>query len=264
VSGWRARFERSAAHALATKIGALDFGAWILIFGSTLMLSVLPIVILLSAFANVRVDDDIVRHLGLSRRGASIVASLFKSSGVRVSPAVLLSLILSFAGSVGVASSVQALYERAFDRPHLGGVRNVLRCITWILCAGALLIVEGAVGRTMRDAPGGALVLAAVDFVGLALFFGWSMHFLLAGREPWQRLWRPAVVTGAFWIGLGVFGGFYFSTTIESDSRLYGPIGVVFSLLTWFIAVGAVIALGAAVGVVWRDGGRGREPADAP
>jgi len=251
MGSWRSRYEASGARAVALKIESLDFGNWILVFGATLMLSVLPIVILLSAFASVHVEDDIARHLGLSRQGTSIVEGLFKSNGVRFNVAVLLSLVLSFAGSVGVASSVQSLYERAFDRPHQAGIHSVLRCIAWALCTGALLIIDGAISRSLRDAPSGALVLGVVDFVGLVLFFGWTMHFLLAGCESWSSLWRPAVATSALWMGLGVFASFYFSSTIVSDSRLYGTIGVVFSLLTWFIAVGAVIALGAALGVPW-------------
>jgi membrane protein len=53
--------------------------------------------------------------------------------------------------------------------------------------------------------------------------------------------------------GLGVFSQFYFSSTIISDSRTYGAIDAVFSILTWFIAIGAVIILGAVAGVVWED-----------
>jgi membrane protein len=52
-------------------------------------------------------------------------------------------------------------------------------------------------------------------------------------------------------MGLGVFASFYLSSTLVSDSRLYGEIGVVFTLVTWFMAMGAVITLGAVVGVVW-------------
>jgi membrane protein len=54
------------------------------------------------------------------------------------------------------------------------------------------------------------------------------------------------------WIGLGVFAGFYFSSTIVSDSKTYGTIGVTFTLVTWFIAMGAVLTLGAVVGAVWQ------------
>ena len=52
-------------------------------------------------------------------------------------------------------------------------------------------------------------------------------------------------------MGLGVFASDYFSSTVVSDSHLYGSIGVVFTLVTWFIAIGAVLALGAVAGVVW-------------
>jgi uncharacterized BrkB/YihY/UPF0761 family membrane protein len=41
--------------------------------------------------------------------------------------------------------------------------------------------------------------------------------------------------------------------TIVSDNKLYGTIGVVFSLLTGFVAIGAVVTLGAAVGDVWHQ-----------
>jgi membrane protein len=57
------------------------------------------------------------------------------------------------------------------------------------------------------------------------------------------------MLTALFWLGLELFSSVYFSATIISDSRLYGTIGVVFSLLTWFIAIGAVVVLGAVGGV---------------
>jgi len=53
-------------------------------------------------------------------------------------------------------------------------------------------------------------------------------------------------------MGLGVFASFYLSSTLVSDSKLYGQIGVVFTLVSWFIAIGAVITLGAVTGAVWQ------------
>ena len=115
-----------------------------------------------------------------------------------------------------------------------------------------LLIADGAISRELRGSPARSAVSAVVGLVGLTLFFWWTMHFLLAGREAWGQLFRPAITTAIFWLGLGVFSHFYFSSTIISDSKLYGTIGVVFSLVTWFIAVGAVLMLGAVVGAVWQ------------
>jgi membrane protein len=56
-----------------------------------------------------------------------------------------------------------------------------------------------------------------------------------------------------------VFSRFYFSSTIISDSRTYGTIGAVFGILTWLIAIGAVIILGAVVGVVWDNRSSGAQ-----
>ena len=62
----------------------------------------------------------------------------------------------------------------------------------------------------------------------------------------------------------------YFSSAIITGSRLYGTIGVVFTLLTWFIAIGAVIVPGAVAGATWDQrcrssrGARRREAATGP
>jgi membrane protein len=55
-----------------------------------------------------------------------------------------------------------------------------------------------------------------------------------------------------------VFSSVCFSSAIISGSRLYGTIGVVFSLMTWFIAIGAVIVPGAVAGATW-DQRKGRQ-----
>ena len=43
------------------------------------------------------------------------------------------------------------------------------------------------------------------------------------------------------------------ASVVIDDSRTYGTIGVVFTLLTWFILIGGVIVLGAALGAVWQQ-----------
>jgi membrane protein len=92
-----------------------------------------------------------------------------------------------------------------------------------------------------------------VLYAGLTAFFWWTMRFLLAGRVSWRLLLRPALLTALLWIGLELFSAVYFSAAIISDSNLYGTIGVVFSLMIWFIAIGAVIVLGAVAGAAWNS-----------
>ena len=50
----------------------------------------------------------------------------------------------------------------------------------------------------------------------------------------------------------GVFS-VIFSGMVTSDDNKYGPIGVVFALMSWLIAIGVVIILGAVAGIVWQE-----------
>ena len=44
-----------------------------------------------------------------------------------------------------------------------------------------------------------------------------------------------------------------FSDMVTSDDKKYGPPGVVSALMSWPIAIGVVIILGAVAGIVWRE-----------
>jgi membrane protein len=248
---WRARYPGSFAQDFVRGLGAVDFGDRILIFGACLLLSVLPLIIVLSAYTSHRIQDDIATHLGLSAQGDRIVEGLFQASDTSFNLGVLLGLLLSLAGTVAVARSVEVIYERAFAQPPLGRGQGWLRCTVWVVVIAAVVIGDTTIGKTLRDGPAGPLVIGVVEVVGFFLFFWWSIHFLLGGRESWRRVRPAALASALFWVGLGVFAAFYFSTTIVADSKTYGTIGVTFTLVTWFIAMGAVLTLGAVFGAVW-------------
>jgi membrane protein len=228
----------------------VDFGDRIINFGACLLLSVLPLIIILSAYASHRIQDDIARHLGLTTQGARIVEGLFKASATSFNLAVLVGLLLCLAGTIAVARSVEVIYERAFGYPPLSRPQGWLRCTVWVVVIAGVLIADGAIDKTLRDDLG-AVGFGVVEFAIFTVFFGWSTHFLLGGRETWRAVRPAAIATGLFWMGLGVFAAFYFSSTIVDDSKTYGTIGVTFTLVTWFIAIGAVLTLGAVVGAVW-------------
>ena len=260
ASACRSRYEGSVVQEFFSRLGALDFGNQIILFGAALLLSVLPIVILLSAFATTRIDDDIARSMSLNQKGAQNISGLFTSANVSFNISILIALLMSLAGTIAVGISIQRIYEKVFGHEQLRGALNVLRCFSWVACVGALLIADAAISKPLEHAPGGSVLAGLVDFVSLTVFFWWTMHFLLAGREAWRRLRPAAIATALLWIGFGVFSSFYFSESIVSDGKLYGSIGIVFDIVSWFIAVGAVITLGAVAGVIWETR-RKRSPA---
>jgi membrane protein len=57
------------------------------------------------------------------------------------------------------------------------------------------------------------------------------------------------------YVGMEVVFWFFFSGMVISDARKFGPIGIIFALLSYLIAIGVVVILGAAVGLVWQERG---------
>jgi membrane protein len=247
----RARFNGTWAEAFIAQLRTVDAVSWTTIFGAELLWSVLPLLILLSSLASTRIDDDLSRHIGLNHHGAHIVEGLFRGSPSHDALAILTGLIFSFAGTIAVVTSIEKLYERAFAEERLRR-RDVPRRVAWVFVLLLVLILQAIIQKPVRTAVG-PVVQTGVRFVIATLFFWWTMHFLLAGRAPWRVLLRPAIVTALLWIGLAIFSSLYFSSVLVSDSHEYGTIGVVFTLLTWFILVGGVFVLGAACGAVWHQ-----------
>jgi membrane protein len=249
----RDRFDGSLAQSFLTRLKALDFADQAMLFGAGLLVSLLPFVILLSAFASQRVDDDISLRLGLDRKAAGIMDHLFTAAPATLNAATATSLIFLIFGMLAVASSLQQIYEKVFGQDHHGGWRDLWRLLTWIVVLGAAVVAESLAERPVSAAGGGDWLAPLVTIGIMTPFFWWTMHFLLAGRVAWRTLLPSAIVTGVFYGGLGLFSRFYFSGTIVADSKTYGTIGAIFGIMTWFIAIGAVIILGAVAGAVWED-----------
>src|SRR6476620_6145405 len=106
----RGRYDGSWVQGLTERINALDFGNWIILFGASLLLTVLPLIILLSSLANERIDDDLSRHIGLNAKGAQIIEGLFRKTPAHSAAPIILGVIIGFAGTMAVAGSLQVIY----------------------------------------------------------------------------------------------------------------------------------------------------------
>jgi membrane protein len=253
----RAWYEGSWAEDLVQQLKALDVGNWTLVFGAELLWSALPFIILVSSFANHRIDGDLSRHIGLDRQAARIVSGIFRNPPHPEALAIATGLLFSFAGVIAVVGSLQVLYERTFEQEQRGW-RGLPRQLVWTAVLFAVLVADGFTDGPERRAVGG-VVGTIVAFVVVAVFFAWTMHFLLAGRVHWRRVIRPALITAVLWILLSLFSSVYFSGVVVDDTRTFGTVGVVFTFLTWFVLIGGVIVGGAAIGGVWER--RGSAPA---
>jgi membrane protein len=247
---------------MVLQLKAIDVGTWTTVFGAELLWSALPFIILLSSLANERIDDDLSRHIGLNSQGAHIVAALFRHRPAHGLFAILTGLLFTVAGVISVVASLQVLYERLYEQDRRGW-RDLPRYLVWVLVLFALLVADGSVSRPERQ-DAGVVVQALLTLLLVFIFFAWTIHFLLAGRVPWRRVVRPALVTSLLWIALAFLSSAYFSSVVVDDSHTYGTIGVAFTFLTWFIMIGVVIVLGGTGGVVWQRRAEGTGPLPAP
>ena len=111
------------------------------------------------------------------------------------------------------------------------------RALIWLVLVVAWFFGGGLVGPRVR--AGGPAVFAIVGLVAFTCFWWATMWLLLAGRVPWRRLFPSAVATGVFYLGMDAVFALAFSGMVTSNDKKYGPIGIVFSLMSYLIAIGA-------------------------
>jgi membrane protein len=246
------KYAGSWAESLWHRLDAADFMNQALLLAATLLLCAVPFFLVATALAGRSAVSALTERLGLSKQAAADVGHLFTSSSATSNAVTGLSWAFFILGGIAAATAIQALYQRVFGLDSRG-VRDRLRAVIWL----ALAVGWGAVGTSAgpgfrTSAPVLWWIVNIPAFIG---FWWFTMWFLLAGRVSWRRLYPCAVATGAFWLGMYAVFSVIFSGMVISYDQKYGPIGVVFGLMSFFIAIGVVITLGAAVGQMWQDRG---------
>jgi membrane protein len=190
--------------------------------------------------------------LGLNQQAAADFSHLFASSGATSSPVTGLSFALLVLFGLAGVSVVQELYLRAFGLDPRG-VRDLPRKLISLGLTVGWLFLTALAGPWAR--AGGPVLYGIIILVAFTGFWWFSMRFLLAGRITWRKLFPSAVATGLCWLGMVAVFSATFSGMVISSYNRYGPIGVVFDIMSVLLAIGVVIILGAVVGIVWRERG---------
>ena len=192
-----------------------------------------------------------MRHLGLNQQAARDVSDLFTSSSATSNAVTGTAYVFFILGGIAAASAVQDLYERSFEL-EAGGLKDIFRRFVWLVGTVGWVSLVALAGPWLHNAVG-LWFVATLGFVTVTLYWWMTMWFLLSARVSWRALLPSAVATALFWVGMEIVFSIIFSGTVISDDKKYGPIGVVFALMSWLIAIGVVIILGAVVGLVWRE-----------
>ncbi|MFF9869956.1 YhjD/YihY/BrkB family envelope integrity protein [Streptomyces sp. NPDC013953] len=229
------------------RLTAADFFNHALQLAALALLCFFPMLIVLTAATGRDTAAVVIRWLGVNQEAADAVASLFVpgpgSDTVTVVSGALMAL-----GAVAVAGTLQSWYQLLFDVPRHGW-RDVAVQVVWLV----FLIVFGAVQTALGRVTGGLPLRSLTGFLWAAAFWWGTIWVLLSGVVRWRALLPPALITSVCWLGLGLFSARYFSASIVANEQRYGPVGVVMIIISWLVAVGVVIHLGAVVGRMLTD-----------
>ena len=246
------KYSGSSADVLWRRLNSVDFLNQGMIFAGTLLLCAFPLLIVANSLAGRSTASGLARRLGLNRQAADDVGHLFTSSHATDASVTGVAWVFLILSGFAVAASLQGLYQRIFGLDSRT-TRDMPRSLIWMVLAVAWLYVSGWIAPWVREA--GPVVFAIVGLVAFSCLWWWTMWLLLAARIPWRRLLPCAVATGVFWLGMEAVFAVTFSGMVTSNDQKYGSIGIVFCLMSYLIAIGVVVILGAVTGLVWQERG---------
>jgi membrane protein len=246
------KYAGSWAAYLWQRLDAADFLNQAMLLAATLLLCAVPFVLIMVAVAGRSIVPELSWRLGLTKQAAADVGHLFTSSAATSAAVTGLSWVFFILAGIAMATAIQRVYQRVFEQDPRGA-RDRLPALIWLALLVGWMLGSGWIGPGLRAS--GPVAFWIVNIAAYIGFWWFTMWFLLAGQVSWRRLYPCAVATGAFWMGmLAVFDAIFSGMVISYDQK-YGAIGIVFAFMSFFIAIGVVLIVGAAVGLMWQDRG---------
>jgi len=246
------KYARSLAEDVWRRLDAMDFINRGMVFAATLLLCLFPFLIVVSALAGRPAAQSLTRYTGLNGQAAADIGHLFASSAATASAVVgTASMVFFVFGGIAAAAALQEIYEQAFDLPHRR-IKDLPHRLAWLAVLIGASLLSGWAGPGLRHA-GGPVLLAVAGLVWATGFWWLTMRILLAGRISWRALFPAACATGVLYVAMQTVFSLVFSAMVISNEHTYGPIGTIFALLSYLIAIGVVVILGAVVGRAWHE-----------
>ena len=174
--------------------------------------------------------------------------------------ALVVGLIGTFIGALGVANSLQnalnSAWEIPFDR-RPGFPWSWLRSAALIIGVGTGFIVTTVLSG-LAAGVGNVLTIAGQSIpaiaVSLVLNFGlfWLAFRLGTAKDiTWRQLWIGAAISAVIWQVLQYFGTRFVSHQIAHASPLYGTFAVVLGLIAWLYLQAQLMLYAVEINVVW-------------
>jgi membrane protein len=263
----KGRLDASSVGHVQRRFVQADLANQAMILAALALSLLLPVLVTLAAVlplgASGSLPATVGRRLGLSAGSIADLQRLFPTRDAVRGGSTVFGGIFTLVSAYAWPTALQRGYEIAWGVESKGW-RGLWRPLAWLIVfvafvAGLLVLPRSGIADPWRT------ILLLV--IWTPVVFGWTwwtQHFLLRGAVRWRLLVPGAAAMTVGLIGLRAFAAVYLSTAISSNYAQYGPLGIVFMLLTWLIALSVVMLGGAVLGAALHEHPRTRPAAGAP
>jgi membrane protein len=220
------------------------------------LLTLIPLVIVLGAFLPSELTtlgvDRLEAVTGIGKASADLVEDQVVDVGDVRTQTGIVGLVITVLSASSFARAVQRMYERVWERRHLGGFRGRRLCLAWLVGWLVGLQVLSALSWLAARVDVEALtpVWFVVRAVAASLLWWWTLHVLLAGRLAWRRLAVSAGLTGVAVVAYSAASAVVMPRYASSTAQQFGTLGLVLTVATWLVGLAGVMVVAAVIGRV--------------
>jgi membrane protein len=192
------------------------------------------------------------RRLGLTVASTQDLQRLFPTRDAVRGSSTVIGGVFTVVSAYAWPTALQRAYEITWGLGSKGW-RGLWRPLVWLTAFIAFGVVLLALPASNIPDPWRTILLLVFWTPIVFVWSWWTQHFLLRGAVGWRLLLPGALAMTVGLIGLRAIGAVYLSAAISSNYHQYGPLGLVFMLLTWLIALSMVMLGGPVLGAAMHE-----------
>src|SRR4051812_46031804 len=265
VAQTKERIDASRVGHVQRRFVQADLANQAMILAALALSLLLPVLVTLAALVPLGAANSLPAvvgaRLGLHPAAVADLQSLFPSRAAVRGSSTAIGTVFTLVSAYAWPTALQRGYEIAWGMTSKGW-RGLWRPLVWLVvfvAAGALLLI---LPRSGLDDPWRTLLLLVLWTPIIFAWSWWTQHFLLRGAVGWRLLLPGAVAMTVGLVALRAFAAVWLSSAISYNYAHYGPLGIVFMLLTWLIALSIVMLGGPVLGAALEE--RRRQEAAKP
>jgi membrane protein len=215
-------------------------------------LTAMPLLFTAAAFAPEGAREQLLTTVrtvfGINESTAAELRQLLESEGGAIRQTVgVIGLVMALLSATSLSRALARICERAWALPKSPTRIAAWRWVIWIAVWVTSLFFQGPIRNGFGvGAWLGALAGGLTNFV----LWSWTQHLLLAGRKTWAAVVPGGILAAVAATTLALTARLYMPYAIGRSLQAYGPLGAVFSLLTWLVVVCMTITVALTIGAV--------------